>query len=322
MEEYQRADRIGRSGVKIQGPKRLLKNSNTREAIFKLMVLYNKKLREKNSIDLEDMTLMALNQCKNSVSEKYTHIMVDESQDLTKVQLDLINELNSKDTYSSTTYIINKDICKNSNAWLIKKRKLNSLDLPSKVKGHILTKKYENSLEKQSIDYDRKSFKYCDIKHGRNYEFSRDINNISEVIVKDENVKYEYKKEELKKLPVYSDIAAGDPILMNSDIEDDFYIPTYWIKGMKNCFILRVKGDSMIDANIHNGDYVIIKKQYTAQNKDIAAVDLDGNATLKRFVIKKEGIYLMPENKKYKPILINDEGARIIGIAVGIIKEY
>ncbi|NMM65719.1 repressor LexA [Clostridium sp. P21] len=322
IEEYQTADRVGRSTFKVKGPKRLLKNSNIRDAIFKTMVLYNEKLKEKKLIDLEDMSLIALEQCKKDRNdERYTHIIVDESQNLTKVQLDLIRKLNSNETYSSTTYIVSKDNCKNSNGWLIKTRKISSLGLPSKVKGHVLTKKYERYMEKKSIDYSIESFKYCDIKHGKDYELSRDINNISEVMVKDADSQYKYNEEELKKLPIYNDIAAGEPILMNPEIEDIFYVPTYWLKGMNSCFILKVRGDSMIGANINNGDYVIIKKQYTAQNKDIVAVNLDGNATLKRFISKKDGIYLMPENKKYKPIIINDEGARIIGIAVGIIKE-
>ncbi|AKN29507.1 LexA family transcriptional regulator [Clostridium carboxidivorans P7] len=321
LEKYQDADRIGRSNSKIQGPRRLMKNSDIRKAIFKIMTLYNEKLEEKKLIDLEDMALIALQQCKNIVDERYTHVIVDESQNLTRVQLELVREINSNETYSSTTYVLSKDNCKNSNGWLIKSRKTSSLGLPSKVKGHIFTKKYENYVEKKRIEYSMESFKYCDIKHGRDYELSRDINNISEIIVKDSDSQYKYSEEELKKLPVYSDIAAGEPILMNPEIEDVFYVPTYWLKGMKDCFILKVRGDSMIGADIDNGDYVIIKKQYTAQNKDIVAVNLDGNATLKRFVNKKEGIYLMPENKKYEPIRINDEGARIIGVAVGIIKE-
>lgn len=321
LEKYQDADRIGRSNSKIQGPRRLMKNSDIRKAIFKIMTLYNEKLEEKKLIDLEDMALIALQQCKNIVDERYTHVIVDESQNLTRVQLELVREINSNETYSSTTYVLSKDNCKNSNGWLIKSRKASSLGLPSKVKGHIFTKRYENYVEKKRIEYSMESFKYCDIKHGRDYELSRDINNISEIIVKDSDSQYKYSEEELKKLPVYSDIAAGEPILMNPEIEDVFYVPTYWLKGMKDCFILKVRGDSMIGADIDNGDYVIIKKQYTAQNKDIVAVNLDGNATLKRFVNKKEGIYLMPENKKYEPIRINDEGARIIGVAVGIIKQ-
>lgn len=320
QEKYQTADRIGRSLSKIDGPKRLSKNSRTREAIFKVMILYNEKLREKNLIDLEDMTLIALEQCKKHISEKYTHIIVDESENLTKVQLDFIKQISANKTYSSTTYIVNEHSYENPNGWLIKTRKINSLGLQGKIKAHLLTIKYESKLQKQRIEYAMESFKYCDIRHGKTYELLRDINNISEIIVKDEDMQYECSQDELKKLSVYNDIAAGEPILMNPDIEDNFYIPTYWIKGMDNCFILKVRGDSMIGANIDSGDYVIIRKQYAAQNKDIVAVNIEGNATLKRLVMKKEGIYLMPENKNYNPIRINQEGASIIGIAVGVIK--
>ncbi len=73
-------------------------------------------------------------------------------------------------------------------------------------------------------------------------------------------------------------------------------------------------------ANIEDGDYVIIKRQQMAENRDIVAVNLDGSATLKRLLIKKSRAKLMPENKKFKPIEVPEEGASIIGVAVGIIK--
>ncbi|MDP4179347.1 MAG: S24 family peptidase, partial [Bacillota bacterium] len=89
----------------------------------------------------------------------------------------------------------------------------------------------------------------------------------------------------------------------------------------KDCFILKVKGDSMINADIDDGDYVLIKKQPFAENNDIIAADLDGSATLKRLKYTKDSAFLMPENEKYSPIPINDDGVRIIGTAVGIIKK-
>ena len=165
------------------------------------------------------------------------------------------------------------------------------------------------------------NFKYRDIRHSRKYEFIRDLNNSSEIIVKNEDGEDEYTKEELRQLPIYSDIAAGEPILINPDIEGDFLLPKYWLKGINNCFILKVKGDSMIGADIYDGDYVVIRKQYMAQNNDIVAVDLDGSATLKRLVMNKAGILLMPENKKYNPIQIVDEEASIIGVAIGVINR-
>lgn len=92
-------------------------------------------------------------------------------------------------------------------------------------------------------------------------------------------------------MKIYSEIAAGKPIYMNEEI----------------------KGDSMIDAGIDNGDYVVIHKQNVA-------VAIEENATLKRWMKMGDTVLLIPENEKYEPIQIKGEQASIIGIAVGIIK--
>ena len=120
---------------------------------------------------------------------------------------------------------------------------------------------------------------------------------------------------------IYSNIAAGIPIEMNPEIQDVFYLPTHWLQNSKDSFILTVKGDSMVDADINNGDYIIIKKQATEDSRDIVAVDIDGNATLKRFIPMGDTIFFIPENKNYEPIQVKADQARIIGVAVGSIKR-
>jgi len=346
LEAYQNAVRIGRNIKKGEGPQRLLKNSKRREAIFKLLILYNQKLKEQNLIDSRDITILALKQLKKSKKSQYTHIIVDDSHNLTKLQLDFINELSNKRAYSSLMLFVNKDNNLNCNGWIIKGRKANSLYLGDKIKNYSLKKKYVSITEnKHSIinikDGDRncinegkndmrdnlknlssvENFKYHDMRHNRKYELIRDLNNSSEIMIKNEDSLDEYTNEELRQLPVYSDIAAGEPILINPDVEGDFQLPKYWLKGVKDCFILKVKGDSMIGADIYDGDYVVIRKQHMAQNNDIVAVDLDGSATLKRLVMNKSGVILMPENKKYSPILIVDDEASIIGVAIGVINR-
>ena len=77
----------------------------------------------------------------------------------------------------------------------------------------------------------------------------------------------------------------------------------------------------MEGARIKNGDWVVIKRQQTAENRDIVAVSIDEDATLKRFMKMDDTILLIPENEKYEPIHISSEQASIIGIAVGIIKR-
>lgn len=332
LDAYNCANRTGRKIKKGEGPSRILKNSSTREAIFNLMVLYDKVLEENKLIDQEDMDIIALEEVK-TISSKYTHIIVDEFQNFTKVQFDIIKLLLNKKSYYSMTLINNKDISLNPNAWFVKGRKLSSIGLDGKIKTYILKNIYNYNLEqKNNMDniesetkdlnnrYSIETFEYHDIRHNREFTLIRDINDISDVIVKDKDKEDEYDKDDLRELAVYNDIAAGEPILMNPEVEDKFYLPKYWLKGLNDCFVLKVKGDSMIDADIYDGDYVVIRKQYAAQNKDIVAVNIDGSATLKRLSIGKEGINLMPENSRYNPIPVTDEGMNLIGIAVGIIK--
>jgi SOS regulatory protein LexA len=346
LESYQNADRIGRKIKKGEGPQRLLKNSKGREVIFKLLMLYNDKLRKQNLIDTKDITILALKQLKKSKKSQYTHIIVDDSHKLTKLQLDFIKELSNERTYSSLMLFINKDIKLNHNGWIIRGRKSNSLHLAGKIKNYSLKKNHIDIIENRDSTINIKdqtgnctnegtndmrdnlknvssieNFKYRDIRHNRKYELIRDLNNSSEIIVKNEDSQDEYTNEELRQLPVYSDIAAGEPILINPEVEGNFQLPEYCLKGIKDCFILKVKGDSMIGANIYDGDYVVIRKQCMAQNNDIVAVDLDGSATLKRLVMNKSGAILMPENEKYNPIPIFNDEASIIGVVFGIINR-
>ena len=100
-----------------------------------------------------------------------------------------------------------------------------------------------------------------------------------------------FNEEELEEVDVYNDIAAGNPIEINDEGREKvlFYQKVGWRKG-KDTFILHVKGDSMIDKNINDGDLVVIKRQNTALNNDIVAASLDGEATLK--TLKLNGKHL------------------------------
>lgn len=160
-------------------------------------------------------------------------------------------------------------------------------------------------------------FSYVDIRNNVNHSFMRDCNNIKELIFKDERIS---EPEELKKLSVFSSIAAGTPIEINSNVEDEFYLPKQWLLGTHDCYMVRVKGDSMINANINDGDLVVIRQQDTANNYEIVAVDLDGNTTLKRFMRMGDTVLLIPENPNYEPINVTEGQIRILGIAMGVVK--
>lgn len=126
--------------------------------------------------------------------------------------------------------------------------------------------------------------------------------------------------KQVRSIPLLGTIAAGAPILADDHIEDYIEISL----DVKADFALRVQGDSMIDANIHDGDIVFIHQQHSVENGEIAAVMLidettsDGIATLKRVYKTPNGLQLIPENRNYAPIIIdqsNGEGAKILGKA-------
>lgn len=95
-------------------------------------------------------------------------------------------------------------------------------------------------------------------------------------------------------IPVFSEIAAGQPILINDEYNGIFYLPKEWISIPNDTFILKIKGNSMIKANIDDGDYVVIKSQNSGKNGDIVAADIDGNATLKRLMMMGSNILRIP----------------------------
>jgi SOS-response transcriptional repressor LexA len=105
----------------------------------------------------------------------------------------------------------------------------------------------------------------------KNIHRKKRLGNIKELIFDNERVS---TQEDLKSLCAYSDIAAGNPILLNSNIEEEFYVPNEWITGGSNCYMVKVKGHSMINANINNGDLVVIRQQNTANNYEIVAKGL------------------------------------------------
>ncbi|MFL0267585.1 transcriptional repressor LexA [Candidatus Clostridium radicumherbarum] len=333
LDVYQNSSRIGRKCKKGEGPIRLLKNSKERAAIYEIYKTYNEILLENGLIDKLDISYLALMEAQKTFDGKYTHIIVDESESLTKTQLDFIKALFMNKNYSSLMFTINKDEALNFKAWFIKGRRIKDLKLDFAIKNYNLAKTHcnlnEDTFKEAAAAIDIREdnigsmecFQYIDIKHHVKHIYKRDADYDKEIIALETNEEIVYSEKDLLELPVYSDIAAGEPIMMSSEVSDQFYLPEYWIKGGKQNFILKVKGDSMIGANIFDGDYVVIKKQSTAQNGDIVAADIEGSATLKTLSLGKDVPMLMPENEKYSPIFIHDKQVSILGVAVGIIKK-
>lgn len=127
-------------------------------------------------------------------------------------------------------------------------------------------------------------------------------------------------QREMLDIPVIGTITAGSPILAVENIEDTFSIPVNYIKSSKELFVLKVKGFSMIDAGILDGDLAILEKCNTAQNGEIIAALIENEATLKRFFKEKDHIRLQPENKSMEPIIV--ESCTVLGKLVGLYREY
>ena len=119
-------------------------------------------------------------------------------------------------------------------------------------------------------------------------------------------------------VPVVGRIAAGGPILAEQAIEDVFPLPRE-IVGDGSLFLLRVVGDSMIDAAITDGDWVVIRQQPSAENGEIVAAMLDGEATVKTFRRRDGHAWLLPQNSAYEPILGDD--ATILGRVVAVLRR-
>ncbi len=117
------------------------------------------------------------------------------------------------------------------------------------------------------------------------------------------------------RIPILGVVTAGQPILAQEDIEG--YMP--W-EGDPSCFALRIKGDSMINAGILDGDKVVVRPQPEAANGEIVIALLGDEATCKRFHHGADGVWLLPENPAYAPI--DGTEATIIGKVKAVIREY
>ncbi|MEV0681539.1 transcriptional repressor LexA [Actinosynnema sp. NPDC050436] len=119
-------------------------------------------------------------------------------------------------------------------------------------------------------------------------------------------------------VPMLGRIAAGGPILAEESIEDVFPLPRE-IVGEGEVFLLKVVGDSMVDAAITDGDWVVVRQQPTADNGDVVAAMIDGEATVKTFKRRDGHVWLLPHNSAYQPIL-GDE-ASILGKVVAVLRR-
>ncbi len=127
-------------------------------------------------------------------------------------------------------------------------------------------------------------------------------------------------KQELITIPIVGKVQAGLPILAVENIEDYFTLPLQYTKSNKELFMLKISGDSMIDAGICDGDLAIVEKSNSAENGNIVVALINDDATIKRFFKEKDHIRLQPANSSMEPIIVDD--CQIIGQLVGLYRRY
>ncbi len=138
------------------------------------------------------------------------------------------------------------------------------------------------------------------------------------VLVGSKKEKGFYSSKEMVDVPIVGKITAGAPILAVENIEDSFPVPVDFT-GNSEVFMLKVRGESMIEAGILDGDLILVKKQNTASNGQIVVALIEDSATVKTFYKEKDHIRLQPENSTMEPIIVSD--CKILGKVAGVFRK-
>ncbi len=129
-----------------------------------------------------------------------------------------------------------------------------------------------------------------------------------------------YDQGEIISLPLIGRVAAGTPILAEENREETIPLPASLLKGPGESFMLRVHGDSMIDAGVLDGDMVIVHRQDTATPGDMVVALLEGDATVKYYYPEADAVRLQPANEQYQPII--SRTVEIAGIVTGLLRTF
>jgi len=127
-----------------------------------------------------------------------------------------------------------------------------------------------------------------------------------------------FQPKHILSLPVVGTVAAGKPALAVEDIEDTYPVPQEFLAGGDG-FMLRVRGDSMIEDGIRDGDYVIVRRQPTAESSDTVVAIVDNEATVKRFYREDDRVRLQPANPALQPMYFED--VAVVGKVVGLVRR-
>ena len=122
-------------------------------------------------------------------------------------------------------------------------------------------------------------------------------------------------------IPIVGRVAAGEPVLAEQNIEDTITVDRFFIGNQREVFGLKVRGDSMINAGINNGDFIFVRKQMHAEEGEIVVALIEDEATVKYYHSGPDSIRLQPANDAYEPIIIRREDLRptqILGVVIGV----
>lgn len=151
----------------------------------------------------------------------------------------------------------------------------------------------------------------------KNGYIRRDPSKPRAIEIVDDN--FNLTRREMVNVPIVGSIAAGQPLLAIQNIDNYFPIPAEYMPN-QDTFMLRVKGDSMIDAGIFDGDVILVKQQSTARNGDMVVALVEDSATVKTFYKEKDHIRLQPENDTMDPIIVPD--CQILGVVFGVFRFF
>ena len=130
---------------------------------------------------------------------------------------------------------------------------------------------------------------------------------------------FQMVRHEMASIPIVGTVAAGQPILASENIEGYFPLPVEFVPNAET-FILKVKGESMINAGIFSGDQIFVEKCNTARNGDMVVALVEDSATVKTFYKENDHIRLQPENDEMEPIIVDD--CQILGKVFGVFRYY
>lgn len=181
------------------------------------------------------------------------------------------------------------------------------LNSTATVQGYLKTLESRGYIKKES----QKGRTLRLIKNAKGSEVITDQNGIA-------STKQFYSNKEMVNVPVIGKITAGEPILAIENITDTFPIPLDFV-GNSECFMLTVRGQSMIEAGIFDGDYILVKKQGTASNGTIVVALIEDEATVKTFYKEKDHVRLQPENSTMDPIIVPT--CQILGKVAGVFRK-